>query len=68
MSDNECTKGMPGQPATCLHAVQASGVSAGAHGGDGARPFLEARLELAAHNASILYLKLVSLAMAVRPK
>ena len=36
-------------------------------GGSTARPFIEARLELAAHNSSILYLKLVSLAIAVRP-
>lgn len=68
MSDSECMKGMPSQSATCVHAVQASVASAGAHGGEGACPFLEARLELAAHNASILYLKLVSLAMAVRPR
>ena len=47
--------------------MQAGSAGAGMPGGTPARPFVEARLELAAHNHSILYLKLVSLAVAVRP-
>ena len=36
-------------------------------GGTSVRPFMEARLEVAAHNSSILHLRLVSLSVAVRP-
>ena len=46
---------------------QAGSAGAGMPGGSTVRPFVEARLELAAHNSSILYLKLASLAIAVRP-
>ena len=45
---------------------RASAQAASAGPGAAPRPFLEARLELAAHNASILYLKHVSLAVQAR--
>ena len=52
---------------TVLCTSQAGRVGAGMPGGATVCPFIEARLELAAHNSSVLYLKLVSLAVAVRP-
>jgi hypothetical protein len=54
------------RPRAAALTRRASAQAASAGPGAAPRPFLEARLELAAHNASILYLKHVSLAVQAR--